>query len=842
MTSASVADGPLPCFWALEEHELLRRLGSARDGLSRDEAARRLRAHGPNVVLDHVPLTRLRVLIGQLRNALLLVLVFAAIASALTGEWIDASIVLVIVVATVWIGYSREYSAQSAAAAMQDRVRARARVVRDGAAVTVVNADIVVGDVVLLSAGSIVPADGVLLDATDFFVSESVLTGESFPVDKYPGRIAPSASMRERSNCVFLGTNVRSGTARYAVTATGGQTQFGAIAHRLVLRPPEAEFDRSLRHFSYLLTSTMLVMVFLVFVVHVFYGRPPIETLLFAVALAVGLSPELLPAIVGVNLARGAQMMARHGVLVRRLNAIENLGSMDVLCTDKTGTITQGVVKLEGAYDANGAPSADVLRLAAWNAALESGLQNPLDDAILTATTPDLTGVVKRAEIPFDFVRKRVSVVVDVEGTPLLVTKGAFHQVLDICTRSTNAVSLDDAAKTLLEAQHQAWAEQGIRVLAVATKQIDPAAEYGREIESGLAFAGCLTFLDRPQEDAADAIRSLNRLGVAVKVITGDNKLVAQHVAGLVGLRADRVLTGSELQRMSDEALWRMSEHTDLFVEVDPNQKERIILALKKMGHVVGFLGDGVNDAPAMHAADTSLSVDQAVDVARQAADFVLLDHDLDVIRRGIEEGRVTFANTLKYVLTTTSANLGNMISMAAASLFLPFLPLLAGQILLNNFLSDVPAVGIANDAVDPELIDRPRRWNMRFIGRFMVEFGALSSVFDILMFGVLLIAFRAGPMLFRTGWFVESLLTELVIALVVRTRRPFFRSRPGPFLLWSTVLLIPLTLAIPYVPFAPVLGFGALPVGVIAAIIGITSLYVGATEMAKRWFYRTGA
>jgi P-type Mg2+ transporter len=836
-----VADGPLASYWALEQDELLQRLGSSADGLSGIEAARRLKEHGSNVVLDHVPLTRLRVLLAQLRNALLLVLVFAAIASALTGEWIDASIVLVVVVATVWIGYSREYSAQSAAAALQDRVRARARVLRDGAQVTVANADVVVGDVVLLSAGTIVPADGVLLEATDFFVSEAVLTGESFPVDKRPGLVAAAAPTRDRSNCVFLGTNVRSGTARYVVVATGRQTQFGAIARRLVLRPPEAEFDRGLRHFGYLLTSAMTLIVFLVFVVHVLYGRPPIETLLFAVALAVGLSPELLPAILGVNLARGAQMMARHGVLVRRLPAIENLGSMDVLCTDKTGTITQGVVKLEGAYDAAGSPSAEVLQLGAWNAALESGLHNPLDDAILNATTPDLTGVVKRGEIPFDFVRKRVSVVVDVQGRSLLVTKGAFDHVLEICTRSTSGAALDDAAKRALEERHQAWAERGIRVLAVATKQIESAISYERDVERGLTFAGCLTFLDRPKSDAADAIRSLDRLGVAIKIITGDNKLVAQHVAALVGLRSDHVLTGSDLQRMSDEALWPMSEQTDLFVEVDPNQKERIILALKKKGHVVGFLGDGVNDAPAMHAADTSLSVDQAVDVARQAADFVLLDHDLDVIRRGIEEGRVTFANTLKYVLTTTSANLGNMISMAAASLFLPFLPLLAGQILLNNFVSDVPAVGIANDSVDPELIERPRRWNMRFIGRFMVEFGALSSLFDILMFGVLLIGFRAGPVLFRTGWFVESLLTELVIALVVRTRRPFFRSRPGPLLLWSTLLLIPLTLAIPYVPFAPVLGFATLPAGVIAAIVGITSLYVVATEIAKSWFYRNG-
>jgi Mg2+-importing ATPase len=826
-------------YWSADADTLVQRVGSTHDGLSAAEAARRLREYGPNQVREHGGLTRTRVLVNQIRNPLMLVLVFAAVASAITGEWVDAVIVVVIVLATVGIGYAREYHAESAAAALQARVRTRARVLRDGHAVNVPTEEVVPGDVVLLSAGSLVPADGVILEATDFFVSEAILTGESFPVEKRPGPVAPTAGLRDRSNCVFLGTNARSGTARCLIVATGLRTQFGAIAHRLTLRPPETEFDRGLRLFGRLLTSAMVVMVFLVFIVHVVNGRPPIETLLFSVALAVGLSPELLPAILSVNLARGAQMMARHGVLVRHLTAIENLGSMDVLCTDKTGTLTEGLVVLEGAYDASGSPSADVLKQGAWNAALETGLASPLDDAILNAAAPDLSAVRKLAEIPFDFVRKRVSVVVNIEGRTSLITKGAFHHVLEICTRSADAVSLDAAAKARLEERYQAWSAQGIRVLAVASRTVESQLPYSRELERDLIFAGFLTFFDRPKEDAADAIRSLATLGVSIKIVTGDCKPVTQHVAALVGLRADRVLTGADLQRLSDEALWRAAESTDLFVEVEPNQKERIILAVKKMGHVVGFLGDGVNDAPAMHAADTSLSVEQAIDVARAAADFVLLERSLDVIRRGIEEGRKTFANTLKYVLTTMSANLGNMISMAAASLFLPFLPLLAGQILLNNLLSDVPAIGIANDAVDPELIERPQRWNMRFIGRFMVEFGAVSSVFDFLTFGALLMAFRAGPAVFRTGWFVESLLTELVIALVVRTRRPFFRSRPGNVLLWSTVALIALTFAMPYLPFAGVFGFVPLPGRLLLTVSAITTLYIVATEITKQRFYR---
>jgi Mg2+-importing ATPase len=698
--------------------------------------------------------------------------------------------------------------------------------------------EVVPGDIVLLSAGSLVPADALVLEATDCYVSEAVLTGESFPAEKGPAVLSADAALAQRSNCAFLGTNVRSGSLRCVAVRTGTGTQFGAIAQRLTLRPPETEFDRGIRHFGYMLTSAMFVMVVLVFGAHMLAARPVVDTLLFAVALAVGLSPELLPAILSVNLARGAEMMARHGVLVRRLNAIENLGSIDVLCTDKTGTLTEGVVRLDGGYDACGAPSSAIVELGALNANFESGLASPLDDAILTALRPDLTAVTKLAEIPFDFVRKRVSVVVERAGSVQLISKGAFRTVLDACTALVDGALLDEQARAGLEARHAEWSGRGVRVLAVATKCLPKKESYDRTDEVELSFAGFLTFLDRPKEDVPRALADLRRLGVTVKLITGDSRLVAEHVASLVGLGTQRVLTGAQLDELHDEALWREAERTDLFVEVDPNQKERIILSLKKMGHVVGFLGDGVNDAPAMHAADTSISVEHAVDVAREAADFVLVQQDLDVIRRGIEEGRRTFANTLKYILTTTSANLGNMISMAVASLFLPFLPLTAGQILLNNFMSDIPALGIADDSVDPELIEQPRRWDTRFIGRFMVDFGLLSSLFDFLTFGLLLWVFQATPAEFQTIWFVESLLTELAIALVVRTRRPFFRSRPGTLLLSLTLLLAVLTPLVPYLPFMSVFDFVPVPWTLTTTVLAITALYVAAAEIAKRWFY----
>ncbi|HEU5320350.1 MAG TPA: magnesium-translocating P-type ATPase [Methylomirabilota bacterium] len=818
--------------------ELARRLGTAAEGLSSAEAARRLAEHGFNEADRHRAPSRMRVLWNQLRSPLLLILLFAAGMSALTAEWVDASIVLAILLASVGLGYSREYRAQTAAARLGARVRAQARVLRDGLPRAVPLREVVPGDVALLSAGSLVPGDAVLLDAADFSVNEALLTGESFPVEKRPGVVPEAAGLPERTNCVFLGTNVRSGAARCLVVGTGPATHFGAIAHRLTLRPPETEFEGGLRRFGYLLTTAMFVMVVVVFTANTVLGRPPVETLLFSVALAVGLSPELLPAILGINLARGAQTMARHGVLVKQLNAIENLGSMDVLCTDKTGTLTEGVVRLEGAYDERAEPSAEVLELGALNAALQAGLANPLDDAIRQARTPDLGGVEKLGEIPYDFVRKRLSVVVRGPAGVRLVTKGAFERVADVCARTGDGRPLDAAGLAALDARFRAWSGQGTRVLAVAAREVEAKAAYGRDDEHDLCFMGFLTFLDRPRAGVAEAVADLKELGVAIKLITGDARLVAQHVAAAVGLQADRVLTGRDLGELHDEALWRAAEHTDLFVEVDPHQKERIIRALKKMGHVVGFLGDGVNDAPAMHTADTSLSVEQAVDVAREAADFVLLDRHLDVIRRGIEEGRKTFANTLKYVLTTMSANLGNMLSMAVASMFLPFLPLLAGQILLNNFLSDVPAIGLADDSVDRELVDRPRRWDMRFIGRFVVVFGALSSLFDVLTFTALLGLFAAPPALFRTGWFVESLLTELLVALVVRTRRPFFRSRPGPVLLASTLGVCALTFALPFLPFAALLGFTALPAAVLGVLVGITVAYVAATELTKTTFY----
>jgi Mg2+-importing ATPase len=536
--------------------------------------------------------------------------------------------------------------------------------------------------------------------------------------------------------------------------------------------------------------------------------------------------------------------MAAGGVIVRRLASIENFGSMDVLCTDKTGTLTLGVVQIDGALDVNGQPSDEVFRLAYLNAHFQTGLPNPLDEAILARAQPDTGGIEKLDEVPYDFVRKRLSVVVGRVGNPPhLITKGALDNVLAVCTRvqqGETVTPLDESLQAEIRQRYAGWSEQGYRVLGVAVREEgDAPRPYSRDDERDMTFAGFLLFFDPPKPRVEETIADLAGLGVGLKIITGDNQLVALHTAQAVGLEVTGLLTGAALDNLRDEALWQVAERTNLFAEVDPNQKERIILALKKAGHVVGYMGDGINDAPALHAADVGISVDTAVDVAKEAADFVLLEHDLAVLHQAIELGRKTFANTLKYVFVTTSANFGNMFSMAGASLFLPFLPMLPMQILLTNFLTDFPAMAIAGDSVDREMVEKPRRWNIGFIRNFMFTFGTVSSVFDYLTFGLLLLVLHVGQDQFRTAWFVESVMTELAIMLVIRTQKPFFRSKPGKYLFIGTLLVAVVTLVLPYSPLSKPLGFTPLPVPLMLTLLGITGLYVLASEAAKRVFYR---
>ena len=836
-------------YWSREAGDVSTSLGSGPNGLTAARAAERLAVVGRNSVEDAQRLGPLRLLWRQFGSPLVLILIFAAAVSLSLSQWVDAGIILAIVIGSSLLGFYQEYRASAAVEELKKRLALTCRVVRDGVEGTVHADALVPGDVLVLSAGNLIPADGRILEASDFLVSEASMTGESFPVEKQPGVVPADAPLARRTNVVFLGASVRSGTARVVVVETGRRTVFGAIAARLRAREPETNFAHGLRQFGYLLIRAMVVIVLFVLTVNLLLHRPLIESLLFSVALAVGLSPELLPAIVSVTLSAGARAMSKEGVIVRRLDAIENLGSMTVLCTDKTGTLTEGTIVLADATDSNGRTSAAVRQLAFLNAAFETGIDNPIDAAIVTAGEQaglSTTGHAKIDEIPYDFLRKRLTIVMAEGGDAerhLVVTKGAFLNVLSICTqveRDGAVCALTDAVTSELSAYYEAKGKAGFRVLALASRAVSAKGAYQRDDEGEMVFAGFLLFLDPPKADAARVLGDLAKLNVEVKVITGDNRFVTGHLAATVGLDPTSMLTGDALAKLDDEALWHAAPKTSLFAEIDPQQKERIVRALQRTGHSVGYLGDGINDAPALHAADVGISVEQAVDVARESADIILLKRNLDVLRTGVVDGRRTFANTLKYISITTSANFGNMVSMALAAPLLPFLPLVAKQILLNNFLSDVPSMAISTDLVDAARVTHPQRWDITQIRRYMIVFGLLSSAFDLLTFAALLLLFRAGEATFQTTWFVVSLLTELGVVLVLRTRGPAWRSRPSALLLWTTVAATAFALATPFFGRGSTL-FGFVPLSTVemGTVVGIVIAYLAATEVAKRWFFR---
>ncbi|HEX9029614.1 MAG TPA: magnesium-translocating P-type ATPase, partial [Anaerolineales bacterium] len=794
--------------------------------------------------------------LNQFKSPIILILLLATLVSIAVGDTLDAVIILAIVLGSAVLSFIQEYGANNAAEKLRSQLTLKTSVLRDGVEQSIPTEQVVPGDVVSLSAGSLIPADGVVLEARDFFLSQAVLTGETFPVEKKPGPVDAAAALAGRTNTVFMGTSVRSGSAKVLIVETGSRTVFGQLAKRLSLRPPETEFERGIRHLGYLLTQVMFVLVLAIFATNVFFHKPVLDSLLFSIALAVGLTPQLLPAIININLSRGSQAMAARGVIVRRLESIENFGSMDILCTDKTGTVTEGVVRLDKALDPQGNPAQTVLRYAYLNAHFQTGLSNPLDEAIVAAypkDDPAVQQVQKADEIPYDFIRKRLSVVVcEPDGqkecaVTRMVTKGALKNILEVCSRvqqDGQAVPLDATQSERIQGCFTEWSGQGFRVLGVATREMpeQPSVAQHRTYqtadEQDMTFAGFLLFFDPPKAGVKDTIAGLAKLGVELKIITGDNMLVAQYTAQMVGLEQAKILTGSEIEKMRDEALWHTAEKVNIFAEVDPNEKERIILALKKTGHVVGYMGDGINDAPSLHSADVGISVANAVDVAKEAADFVLLKQDLAVLEQGIVEGRKTFANTLKYVFMATSANFGNMFSVAGASLFLPFLPMLPKQILLINFLTDLPEMTIAGDNVDDTFITKPHRWDVGFIRRFMLVFGTLSSVFDYITFGVLLLVLHAGPEQFRTGWFVESVLSAGVVVFALRTRLPFLRSAPSRAMLAVTALVALATLALPFTPLAGILGFQPLPVYFLVAVFAIVIVYFVSAELAKRWFF----
>lgn len=830
--------------WSESEQVLFKRLGSCPIGLTESSAVEKYRRAPRSIGIVHA--TGLRLVLRQFVSPVTLILLGVSVVSAVLGEMSQSLIVLTIVGISALLGFLQERGAVRAVQTLLGTVSVHADVLRGGREREVALAEVVPGDVVVLRSGDVVPGDGRVLRANQLRVDESALTGEAFPRSKTPGILGSRVSLAERTNMVHLGSYVASGEGHVLVTRTGTDTEFGRISGAVASQHLPTAFERGVTAFGLMLMRTTLVLVTAICLVNLAFGRPVGDSILFSLALAVGLMPQMLPAIVTVGLSRGAQAMAKSKVIVKRLDAIEDVGGLDILCTDKTGTITLGSVAVRDGLDPSGYPDPRVLQWAWLTARYQRGFPNPLDDAILDAVASSSGSWTFNGEVPFDFVRKRMSVLLASENGSHLVTKGAFESLFERCSfvESRGSVLPVEAARAGVMRTFERLSGSGLRLLGVAYKSFDAdgidagtARTPTQDDEHGLTFVGFLGFADPPKPGARHAIEALAAMGVSVRIITGDNRLAAAFVASQVGLEAGRAATGSDVAAASDQELVGLVERTHVFSEVDPIQKGRIVRAYSRGGHTVGFLGDGINDSPALHAADVGISVDSAVDVAKQTADLVLLTKDLGVLAEGIKRGRRIFVNTQKYVHVTTSANFGNMVSLAAATLFLPFLPMLPLQVLLLNFLSDIPGLTIAGDDVDEELTRLPCRWEIGRVRSFMLVFGLTSTVFDLFTFGVLRMGFAAEAELLRSGWFVESMLTELAALLMLRTSRRVWRSRPGPALLASSLLAAAVAVALPYSSVADDLGLVGLPLRVALALAAVTAGYVVVSEAFKSRF-----
>jgi Mg2+-importing ATPase len=818
-------------------------------GLSNVEAKARLARYGPNLFHERQERSLLLQYLARFKNPLVLILLAASAVSAFTGEIADFLIISIIVLLSVTLGFVQEHRANAAAEKLRQSVSMQATVMREGKLVEIPVTQVVPGDIVLLSAGNLIPADGLVLEADDFFVNQALLTGEPYPVEKRPGQLPDTATdLQGATNAVFMGTSVISGSARVLVIKTGTTTAIGEIADSVSRQSPPSSFELGTRRFGMLIMRLTSLMVMFVLLVNTLSHRPLLESFLFAVALAVGLTPELLPMVVSVTLSRGALRMAKRRTIVKRMAAIQDLGSMDILCTDKTGTLTEATIRMERHVDAQGRPSERVLELAYLNSSFETGLKSPLDDAILRHRHIDIGPWKKIDEVPFDSERRRVSVLIDNGQTRWLVVKGAADEIVRLCTHyeAKNAEPqqpIDAAALAAIQAQYHALEEEGLRVLGIAWRQVPPDHPHAMvSDETKLVLAGFAAFLDPPKKSAAAALEALQKSGVAIKIVTGDSDLVTRHVCNQLKIPIAGILTGKEIAQMDDHALRARVETVNLFCRINPLEKNRIILALKARGHVVGYLGDGINDAPSLHSADVGLSVDSAVDVAKEAADMILLSHDLHVLHTGVLEGRRTFGNIMKYIMMGTSSNFGNMFSMAGASLFLPFLPMLPTQILLNNILYDISEIPIPLDKVDTSEIRRPRVLDLDFVRNFMLVIGPISSLFDFLTFYVMLAVLHADEKLFQTGWFVESLCTQVLVIFIIRTRGNPLKSRTHPLLTATSLAVAGIAVLLPLTPIGAYFGFVPPPPRFYFILGAMVLLYLFVVELAKQGFYRWSA
>lgn len=834
-----------PTFWQQNLKILLASLKSTPAGLTKSEAAKRLKRYGPNVFHPPRKYATLLQLLAKFNNPLIIILLIASAISAFTGGVTNFVIISLMVVMSVTLDFIQEYRAGKEAEKLRQSVTVHVQALRDETSQEIPLSSLVPGDIVWLAAGDLVPADGRLVEAKDFFVNQALLTGEPYPVEKKPGELPDETEILSASNTVLRGTSVISGTAKLLICETASNTVLGDIADSLTAKEPPTAFEKGTRKFGLLIMRLTLFLVLFVLLVNTYYQRPWLESFIFAIALAVGLTPELLPMIVSITLARGAQRMSAKKVVVKQLASIQNLGSMDVLCTDKTGTLTEAKIRLERHIDALGNENERILELAYLNSFFETGLRSPLDDAILEHKSIDMSSWRKIDEVPFDFERRRVSVLVDNGQKRMLVVKGAPEDILRLSTTyeggsETKLLPMDEAAKGSLNTLFDSLGNDGFRVLGIAWRQVEmdhPHAVVNDETK--LVFAGFAAFLDPAKESAKKALSDLADSGVAVKIVTGDNELVTKHICRQLGLPITGILTGADLVKMDDQALVELVEKVNLFCRVTPAQKNRIILALKSQGHTVGYLGDGINDAPSLHSADIGISVDSAVDVAKDAADMILLKHDLKALQSGVIEGRRTFSNIMKYIMMGTSSNFGNMFSMAGASLFLPFLPMLPTQILVNNMLYDISEIPIPLDNVDKEYLMLPKQWDINFVRKFMLIVGPISSIFDFLTFFVMIKVFHASEALFHTGWFIESLATQVLVIFIIRTRKNPLKSYPNPWLTACSLLVVAFAVLLPFTALGKYLGFVAPPLLFFFILASMVIMYLLMVEVVKQRFYK---
>ncbi len=799
-------------------------------GLSSVEAARRIKQYGPNAIAESRQVSGLVEFLVRFKNPLVLILIFAAGISALTGDPVSATIIILIVLISVLLDFFNTYKSQRAAEELKEKVQILARVTRDGKIQEIPLWQIVPGDVVHMEAGDLVPADGKVLEGKDFFINESSLTGESFPVEKEPG--AP----------LFLGTSGVSGTAVMEVEITGHKTKYSHIAESIGGGEQPTEFDRNITDFSYLIMKITFVLVIFIFLINALFKAAILESFLFSAALAVGLTPELLPMIIALNLSKGSLNMSKHGVIVKKLSAIQNFGSMDVLCTDKTGTLTEDRIVLMKYVDAKGETDEKIFDYAYISSTFRSGFNNPLDAAVKNYKKISTSHFSKIDEVPFDFERRRDSVVVESSAGKEIVSKGAPEGLWEICDhyKSTKTKITPHLLKEL-EEEYKSLSQDGFRVLGVASKSIAESKKtYTKADESGMIFLGFIAFLDPPKKTVSETLKLLESYGITIKIITGDNDLVTKKIADEIQLPVAGILLGSEIEKMHDHELALKVEKTTIFSRVNPEQKKRIIIALQKNGHTVGYMGDGINDAPSLKAADVGISVNNAVNVAKDSADLILMHKSLHDLANGVIQGRSTFSNTMKYLMMALSSNFGNMFSMAGASLFFNFLPMLPTQILLNNLLYDSSQFTIPLDQVDIEDIKKPRKMNLKFIKEFMLVFGPLSSIFDFATFYLLYSVFKFSGSHFQTGWFMESLATQALVIFIIRTKKiPFLQSNPSKYLALSVVLAVVLGWVVALSGFGAVFKFTSLPVLACLGIVLITAVYLVLVEFIKRRFYR---